>query len=71
MPKKNKEIEKKRSKITPRESERIKELEKQVRSLQIKNAFLKELRKLRKQEAQQRLKNQSHVSSTSSEDHSN
>lgn len=71
MPKKNNEIEKKISKITPRESERIKELEKQVRSLQIENAFLKELRKLRKQEAQQRRKNQSHVSSTASEDHSN
>lgn len=53
------------------ERERIKALEKQVRSLQIENAFLKELRKLRKQEAQQRRKNQSHESSPASEDHSN
>lgn len=44
---------------TSEERERIKELEKQVRSLQIENAFLKELRKLRKQEAQQRRTNQS------------
>lgn len=71
MPKKNKEIEKKKSKILPGESKRIKELEKQVRSLQIENAFLKELRKLRKQEAQQRRKNQLHESSTASEEHSN
>lgn len=33
-------------------TDRIKELEKQVRSLQIENAFLKGLRKLRKHEAQ-------------------
>lgn len=59
------------SKLTPKEHNRIKELEKQVRSLQIENAFLKELRKLRKQEAQQRRTNQSHESSTASEDHSN
>lgn len=71
MIKKKKEIKKKTSKITPEESERIKALEKQVRSLQIENAFLKELRKLRKQEAQQRRKNQLHESSTASEDHSN
>lgn len=62
---------KKSNKGTPEERERIKELEKQVRSLQIENAFLKELRKLRKLEAQQRRKNQSHESSTASEDHSN
>lgn len=56
---------------TSEERERIKELEKQVRSLQIENAFLKELSKLRKQEAQQRRTNQSHESSTASEDHLN
>ena len=54
-----------------KERDRIKELEKQVRSLQIENAFLKELRKLRNQEAQQRRTNQSHESSTASEDPSN
>ena len=62
---------KKTTKETPEERDRIKELEKQVRSLQIENAFLKELRKLRKQEAQQRRTNQSRESSTASEDHSN
>lgn len=67
---KKKEV-KKTKKETPEERDRIKELEKQVRSLQIENAFLKELRKLRKQEAQQRRKNQSHESSTASEDPSN
>jgi transposase len=67
-----KEQKKKRSiETTPEERDRIKELERQVRSLQIENAFLKELRKLRKQEAQQRRTNQSHESSTASEDHSN
>lgn len=67
-----KEQKKKRSiETTPEEQDRIKELEKQVRSLQIENAFLKELRKLRKQEAQQRRTNQSHESSTASEDPSN
>ncbi len=53
------------------EENRIKVLEKQVRSLQIENAFLKELRKLRKQEAQQRRMNQSQESSPASENHSN
>lgn len=66
-----KKEEKKTKKETPEERDRIKELEKQVRSLQIENAFLKELRKLRKQEAQQRRTNQSRESSTASEDHSN
>jgi len=67
-----KEQKKKRSiETTPEEQDRIKELEKQVRSLQIENAFLKELRKLRKQEAQQRRTNQSYESSTASEDPSN
>lgn len=69
LPKKKEE--KKTQKETPEERNRIKELEKQVRSLQIENAFLKELRKLRKLEAQQRRKNQSHKSSTASEDPSN
>ncbi|MGL9769098.1 hypothetical protein IGK31_003182 [Enterococcus sp. DIV1288f] len=36
------------SKLTSKEHSRIKELEKQVRSLQIENAFLKEFRKLNK-----------------------
>lgn len=58
-------------KTTPEEQDRIKTLEKQVHSLQIENAFLKELRKLRKQEAQQRRTNPSHESSQASEDHSN
>ncbi|MDT2701855.1 helix-turn-helix domain-containing protein, partial [Enterococcus gallinarum] len=46
--------ENKKENTTTEERDRIKALEKQVRSLQIENAFLKELRKLRKQEAQQR-----------------
>ncbi len=58
-------------KETPGEYERMKELEKQVRSLQIENVFLKELRKLRKREAQQRRMSQSHESSTASEDRLN
>lgn len=53
------------------DKERIKELEKRVRELEIKNAFLKELRKLRKQEAQQRRMKQSLKSSPASEDPSN
>ncbi|OTO50615.1 hypothetical protein A5814_002783 [Enterococcus faecium] len=53
------------------ESDRIKELEKQVRALQIENAFLKELRKLRKQETQQRRMKQLHESFQGSEDHLN
>lgn len=71
MPEKKTTVKKKISKINSEESERIKILEKQVRSLQIENAFLKELRKLRKQEAQQRRKNQSSESLPASEDHSN
>ncbi|MGL9909672.1 transposase [Enterococcus sp. DIV0213h] len=63
--------ENKKENTTTEERDRIKALETQVRSLQIENAFLKELRKLRKQEAQQRRKNQSHKSSPASEDHSN
>ena len=58
MSKKKKAVKKVVSHETAGESDRIKDLEKQVRSLQIENAFLKELRKLRKQEAQQRHKNQ-------------
>lgn len=69
LPKKKEE--KKTKKEIPEEHDCIKELEKLVRSIQIENAFLKEMRKLRKQEAQQRRKNQSHESSTASEDHSN
>ncbi len=42
--------ENKKESTTTEEHNRIKALEKQVRSLQIENAFLKELRKLRKQE---------------------
>lgn len=67
-----KKVDKKKDSIkTSDESDRIKELEKQVRSLQIENAFLKELRKLREQEAQQKRKNQSQELSQASEDHSN
>ncbi|OQO83990.1 transposase [Enterococcus casseliflavus] len=65
------ESHKKIGTINSEDRDRIKELEKQVRSLQIENAFLKELRKLRNQEAQQRHKNLSHESSLASEDHSN
>ena len=68
MPKKKNNI--KLTKISE-ESERIKKLEKQVRSLQIENAFLKELRKLRNQEAMKKQMNQSHASSTASEDNLN
>ena len=64
-------LTRKKENTTTEERDRIKALEKQVRSLQIENAFLKKLRKLRKQEAQQRRKNQSHESSPASEDHSN
>lgn len=71
LPRKKEDKKKNTVKTTSEERDRIKELEKQVRSLQIENAFLKELRKLRKQEAQQRHKNQSHESSPASEDHSN
>lgn len=71
VPKKKEKPKKDFVKVTSEERDRIKELEKQVRSLQIENAFLKELRKLRNQEAQQRRTNQSHESSTTSEDHSN
>ncbi|MDH6365853.1 transposase [Enterococcus sp. PF1-24] len=71
LPKKKEQTKKDSIKETPEEHNRIKELEKQVRTLQIENAFLKEMRKLRKQEAQKRRMNQSHESSTASEDHSN
>lgn len=71
LSKKNETKKKTEPKVTSEERNRIKELEKQVRSLQIENAFLKELRKLRKQEAQQRRKNQSQGLSQASEDHSN
>ncbi|MBU5365401.1 transposase [Enterococcus devriesei] len=48
LSKKNETKKKTEPNIIPEERDRIKELEKQVRSLQIENAFLKELRKLRK-----------------------
>lgn len=59
---------KKDGKIT--DQERIKKLEKQVRSLEIENAFLKELRKQREQEEKQRMR-LSRPSSLASEDNSN
>jgi transposase len=73
LSKKNEPKNKKKSttKVTTQERVRIEELEKRVRSLQIENAFLKELRKLRKQEAQQRRMKQSHESLQASEDHLN
>lgn len=55
--------------VSVSESERIKELEKQVRYLQIENAYLKELRRLRLEEAREMKKQQE--SSTTSGDHSN
>lgn len=60
-----------KSKTSSTDQERIKELEKQVRTLKIQNAFSKELRKLRKREAQQKQMNQSHASLPASEDNSN
>ncbi|MDA9462061.1 Mobile element protein [Enterococcus mundtii 3F] len=54
LPKKKEDNKKIKFKETPEECNHIKELEKQVRSIQTENAFLKELSKLRKQEAQQR-----------------
>jgi transposase len=71
LTKKNEKPKKSKIKTTMEDQDRIKVLEKQVRSLQIENAFLKELRKLRKQEAQQRRMNQSQELSPASEDHSN
>ena len=58
-------------KETPEERNRIKELEKQVRSLQIENAYLKELRRLRNQEVQSKRMNPSQELSTASEEHLN
>lgn len=49
---------------------KIKELEKQLLTLQIENAYLKELRKLRKQEEKQRMR-LSRPSFLASEEHSN
>lgn len=54
--------------VSVSESERIKELEKQVRYLEIENAYLKELRRLRLEEA--RVMKEQQESSTTSEDHS-
>jgi transposase len=71
LPKKDQNKAKPVTNPTVEEQDRMKVLEKRIRTLEIENAFLKELRKLRKQEAQQRRTNQSHESSTASEDHSN
>ncbi|MEI5989767.1 IS3 family transposase [Enterococcus crotali] len=71
MPKKEEKTKNHSIKETLEEQNRIKELEKQVRTLQIENSFLKELRKLRKQGAHQRRVNQSRESSQASEDSSN
>jgi transposase len=71
LPKKDQNKAKPVTNPTVEEQDRMKVLEKRIRTLEIENAFLKELRKLRKQEAQQRRRNQSHESSTASEDHSN
>lgn len=49
---------------------KIKELEKQLLTLQIENAYLKELRKLRKQEEKQRMR-LSRPSFLASEENSN
>lgn len=54
----------------PEELSKIQELEKQVRYLQIENAYLKELRRLRLKDTQKRT-NGSQESSTASEDTSN
>jgi len=55
------------SKLTP-EQQRILELEKQLRYAQIENAYLKELRRLRLEEAREMKKSQE--SSTASEESS-
>lgn len=69
LPKMPKETTPRKKKGLKTDQERIKELEQQVRSLQIHNAFLKELRKLRKPEASERMK-RSHGSSSATEDNS-
>jgi len=56
--------------VDPVESSQIKELEKQVRLLQIENAYLKELRRLRKEE-QLLVTKKSQESSATSEENSN
>ena len=68
--KKEKAIIKQESITNKIELDHIKALEKQVRMLQIENAYLKELRRLRKVE-EHRLGNQSQELSTASEEHSN
>lgn len=67
-PKEEKERVVENTKINVNKSERIKELEKQVRNLEIENAYLKELRRLRLEEA--RVTRGRQESSTTSEDHS-
>ena len=56
--------------LSKTDKDKIKELEAQLLTLQIENAYLKELRKLRKQEEKQRMK-LSRPSSLASEENSN
>lgn len=56
--------------LSKSDKDKIKELEAQLLTLQIENVYLKELRKLRKQEEKQRMK-LSRPSSLASEEHSN
>ncbi|WP_326717983.1 helix-turn-helix domain-containing protein [Vagococcus jeotgali] len=56
--------------LTKSDKAKIKELESQLLTLEIENAYLKELRKLRKQEEKQRMK-LSRPSSLASEENSN
>jgi transposase len=71
MPKeKNKSQKPKVSKDTSPLTNREKAQAKRIRELEIENAFLKELRRLRNVESQKRANN-SHESSTSSDDNSN
>lgn len=67
-PKEEKERVVENTEINVNKSERIKELEKQVKNLEIENAYLKELRRLRLEET--RVTREQQESSTTSEDHS-
>lgn len=69
LPKKNEDNKKTKFKERSEEHNRIKELEKQVRSLQIENAFLKELRRLRLEDEEKM--RERHSSSTVSDENSN
>ena len=60
----------KQDNLSKTDKDKIKELEAQLLTLQIENAYLKELRKLRKQEEKQRMK-LSRPSSLASEENSN